>query len=89
MCKEAESNARPRLGLCQKIIRSHVKFMVRSQGKKENKSEREKERRKKKKHKTGFGLIIMRARKESILFMSLIQWQDRAGHLSPTDANHL
>lgn len=23
------------------------------------------------------------------LFMSLIQWQDRAGHLSPTDGNHL
>lgn len=23
------------------------------------------------------------------LFMSLIQWQDRTGHLSPTDNNHL
>lgn len=63
------------LPFCQKIIRSHAKCMVRSQGKKERKKER--------------GDLIIMSEKGKHLFMSFIQWQDRAGHLSPTDGNHL
>lgn len=60
---------------------SHAKFTVRSQGRSNKKNTKQNNNKKQ--------IDYDESEKRKHLFMSLIQWQDRAGHFSPTDGNHL